>query len=50
MTLDSAKLRATIESITDLPTLPVVVAKITSRKNRLVNKQIAIRIDWMMIL
>jgi len=31
MALDSAKLRATIESITDLPTLPVVVGKITSQ-------------------
>lgn len=31
MALDSARLRATIESITDLPTLPVVVAKITSQ-------------------
>ena len=31
MALDSAKLRATIEEITDLPTLPVVVAKISSQ-------------------
>lgn len=31
MALDSARLRSTIESITDLPTLPVVVAKITSQ-------------------
>lgn len=31
MALDSARLRATIESITDLPTLPVVVAKITAQ-------------------
>lgn len=31
MALDSARLRAIIESITDLPTLPVVVAKITSQ-------------------
>lgn len=31
MALDSARLRATIESITDLPTLPVVVAKISSQ-------------------
>ena len=31
MALDAARLRATIESITDLPTLPVVVAKITSQ-------------------
>lgn len=31
MALDATKLRSTIESITDLPTLPVVVAKITSQ-------------------
>lgn len=31
MTLDSAKLRATIEAITDLPTLPTVVARISSQ-------------------
>lgn len=31
MALDSARLRATIEAITDLPTLPVVVARITSQ-------------------
>ncbi|MCC8190500.1 MAG: HDOD domain-containing protein [Planctomycetes bacterium] len=31
MALDSAKLRATIETITELPTLPVVVGKITSQ-------------------
>ncbi len=31
MALDSARLKANIESITDLPTLPNVVAKITSR-------------------
>ena len=31
MALDSSKLRATIESITDLPTLPVVVAEISNQ-------------------
>lgn len=31
MALDSAKLRSTIETITDLPTLPVVVGRITSQ-------------------
>ena len=31
MALDSARLRSTIENITDLPTLPVVVARITSQ-------------------
>lgn len=31
MALDSAKLRASIEAITDLPTLPTVVARITQR-------------------
>lgn len=31
MALDSSKLRANIESITDLPTLPTVVARITQR-------------------
>ena len=31
MALDAARLRATIESITDLPTLPVVVTRITSQ-------------------
>lgn len=31
MALDAARLKATIESITDLPTLPVVVGKITSQ-------------------
>ena len=31
MPLDAARLRATIESITDLPTLPVVVSKISSQ-------------------
>ncbi|MDR1744860.1 MAG: HDOD domain-containing protein [Planctomycetota bacterium] len=31
MPLDAARLRATIESVTDLPTLPVVVSKITSQ-------------------
>ncbi|MCC8166345.1 MAG: HDOD domain-containing protein [Planctomycetes bacterium] len=31
MALDAARLRATIESITDLPTLPVVVARITTQ-------------------
>ncbi len=33
MLVDSAKLRATIEAITDLPTLPNVVARITSQIN-----------------
>jgi putative nucleotidyltransferase with HDIG domain len=31
MALDSAKLRATIEAITDLPTLPVIVSEISSQ-------------------
>ncbi len=31
MSLDSAKLRATIESITDLPTLPMIVGRITQK-------------------
>ncbi len=31
MALDAERLRATIESVTDLPTLPVVVGKITSQ-------------------